>query len=393
MSAGPLRKRPVFGDISKDNPKLIDGLKVSSEQGPPTSLAAPSSLFKSSRFNLLLGAVAQEERTTVPKSRRNLLDSKREEGAAGEAGGPCSDEILWPFVSLGLSWKTFPDTAREQRRFGRTVRGTGFPVPRGGDGGCQSHPPTSPPRHLHGHVRVPPLSPLASHNYIRTDTPDLGSTRPHARSYRYAYDTPGSKNTSDQIEFVTRRLSTEGPRANLEKFTGFHTTCRQQHQSHPPPSSTTSRYASFRIRGAEFDYHLKQRLRQPRRDRYNRDRRVVELTSPLLSHPLAPQEVGLLGSQAAAADYERREQDVVAMSQVRYARHDRSDRHHHRRRLERVFPRPYKKSIYEDYNPHVHGAEDRGTDISDEFSFGHMLEFSKLAVAFAVELDGWEQDV
>lgn len=28
-------------------------------------------------------------------------------------------------------------------------------------------------------------------------------------------------------------------------------------------------------------------------------------------------------------------------------------------------------------------------DISDEFSFDHMLEFSKLAVAFAVELGGW----
>lgn len=30
-------------------------------------------------------------------------------------------------------------------------------------------------------------------------------------------------------------------------------------------------------------------------------------------------------------------------------------------------------------------------DISDEFSFDHMLEFSKLAVAFAVELGGWTE--
>ena len=29
-------------------------------------------------------------------------------------------------------------------------------------------------------------------------------------------------------------------------------------------------------------------------------------------------------------------------------------------------------------------------DISDEFSFAHMLEFSKLAVAFAVELGGYD---
>jgi len=28
-------------------------------------------------------------------------------------------------------------------------------------------------------------------------------------------------------------------------------------------------------------------------------------------------------------------------------------------------------------------------DISDEFSFSHMLEFSKLAVAFVIELGGW----
>jgi len=28
-------------------------------------------------------------------------------------------------------------------------------------------------------------------------------------------------------------------------------------------------------------------------------------------------------------------------------------------------------------------------DISDKFSFSHMLEFSKLAAAFAIELGGW----
>lgn len=28
-------------------------------------------------------------------------------------------------------------------------------------------------------------------------------------------------------------------------------------------------------------------------------------------------------------------------------------------------------------------------DVSDEFSFEHMLEFSKLAVGFAIELGGW----
>ncbi|KAL0581839.1 hypothetical protein V5O48_000207 [Marasmius crinis-equi] len=57
MSASPLRKRAVSGDVPKDNPKFTNGHKISSEQGPPASPAAPSSLFKSSKFFLLLGAI------------------------------------------------------------------------------------------------------------------------------------------------------------------------------------------------------------------------------------------------------------------------------------------------------------------------------------------------
>jgi bacterial leucyl aminopeptidase len=30
-------------------------------------------------------------------------------------------------------------------------------------------------------------------------------------------------------------------------------------------------------------------------------------------------------------------------------------------------------------------------DISPEFSFTHLLEFAKLATAFAIELGGWEK--
>jgi leucyl aminopeptidase len=30
-------------------------------------------------------------------------------------------------------------------------------------------------------------------------------------------------------------------------------------------------------------------------------------------------------------------------------------------------------------------------DVSDEFSFDHMLEFAKLAAAFAIELGGWKK--
>ncbi|KAF7331936.1 Peptide hydrolase [Mycena kentingensis (nom. inval.)] len=45
------------------------------------------------------------------------------------------------------------------------------------------------------------------------------------------------------------------------------------------------------------------------------------------------------------------------------------------------------ESTFEDSNKNIHSANDR-IDVSDEFSFTHMLEFSKLAVAFAVELAG-----
>ncbi|KIY72914.1 peptidase [Cylindrobasidium torrendii FP15055 ss-10] len=46
------------------------------------------------------------------------------------------------------------------------------------------------------------------------------------------------------------------------------------------------------------------------------------------------------------------------------------------------------ESSFENSNHYIHSANDR-IDISEEFSFTHMLEFSKLAVAFAIELGGW----
>jgi len=45
------------------------------------------------------------------------------------------------------------------------------------------------------------------------------------------------------------------------------------------------------------------------------------------------------------------------------------------------------ESSFENSNQHIHSGNDR-IDISPEFSFDHMLEFSKFAVAFAVELAG-----
>ncbi|THH33775.1 hypothetical protein EUX98_g418 [Antrodiella citrinella] len=49
------------------------------------------------------------------------------------------------------------------------------------------------------------------------------------------------------------------------------------------------------------------------------------------------------------------------------------------------------ESSFSNSNKNIHSAKDR-YDVSPEFSFSHMLEFSKLAVAFAVELAGWTRD-
>jgi len=46
------------------------------------------------------------------------------------------------------------------------------------------------------------------------------------------------------------------------------------------------------------------------------------------------------------------------------------------------------ESSFENSNHNIHSANDR-FDISDEFSFTHMLEFSKLAVAYVIEIAGW----
>jgi leucyl aminopeptidase len=47
------------------------------------------------------------------------------------------------------------------------------------------------------------------------------------------------------------------------------------------------------------------------------------------------------------------------------------------------------ESSFENSNKNIHSTNDR-IDISPEFSFDHMLHFSKLAAAFAIELGGWK---
>ncbi|KAJ7468096.1 hypothetical protein FB451DRAFT_1137226 [Mycena latifolia] len=149
--------------------------------------------------------------------------------------------------------------------------------------------------------------------------------------------------------------------------------------------------------------------------------------SPLEFHFYAGEECGLLGSQAIASRYEIAEKNVHGMIQF-----DMTAWHAAGTReeiavmttlvdpalteflillVERYLDIPWVKDQYPRFassdhaswtkagyqschslegqfkhaNPNVHGVNDR-LDVSPEFSFDHMLHFSKLAVAFAIEL-------
>ncbi|KZT72590.1 peptidase [Daedalea quercina L-15889] len=146
-------------------------------------------------------------------------------------------------------------------------------------------------------------------------------------------------------------------------------------------------------------------------------------------HWYSAEEGGLLGSQAIAQEYERRGVNVVAMSQydmtawvkkgtreevgviVDYVDEDLTELN--KQLVDLYLDIPYVEtkcgyacsdhaswakagypsvftieSTFDNSNKNIHSANDR-FDVSDEFSFSHMLEFSKLAVGFAVELAGW----
>jgi leucyl aminopeptidase len=146
-------------------------------------------------------------------------------------------------------------------------------------------------------------------------------------------------------------------------------------------------------------------------------------------HWYSAEEGGLLGSQAVAKDYEKRGANVIAMSQfdmtawvknntkeevgiiVDYV--DPEVTELNKQLVDAYLDIPYVEtqcgyacsdhaswskagyrssftieSAFENSNHHIHSANDR-IDVSSEFSFKHALEFSKLAVAFAIELGGW----
>ncbi|KAI0712920.1 peptidase [Cerioporus squamosus] len=150
-------------------------------------------------------------------------------------------------------------------------------------------------------------------------------------------------------------------------------------------------------------------------------------------HWYAAEEGGLLGSQAVARSYEERDVNVVGMSQFDMTAWIKRGTKEHVGIVADDFVDPdltqfnrdlvdlyldipwvdtkcgfacsdhasWHKAGYpsidtiestfpESNHQYVHTVDDR-YDVSDEFSFEHMREFSKLAVAFAVELGGWSE--
>jgi leucyl aminopeptidase len=146
-------------------------------------------------------------------------------------------------------------------------------------------------------------------------------------------------------------------------------------------------------------------------------------------HWYSAEEGGLLGSQAVAKDYEKREANVIAMSQFDMTAWVKNNTREevgiivdfvdpevtelNKQLVDTYLDIPYVEtkcgyacsdhaswskagypssftieSAFENSNPNIHTSNDR-IDISPEFSFTHALEFSKLAVAFAIELGGW----
>ncbi|KAI0259270.1 peptidase [Gloeopeniophorella convolvens] len=148
-------------------------------------------------------------------------------------------------------------------------------------------------------------------------------------------------------------------------------------------------------------------------------------------HWYSAEEGGLLGSQAVAKAYEAKHVNVIAMSQFDMTAWVKSGTREevgiivdfvdpdvtafNKQLVDAYLDIPYVEtkcgyacsdhaswnkagyrssftieSSFENSNKNIHSGNDR-IDISPEFSFSHMLEFSKLAVAFSIELGGWKK--
>ncbi|TFK76091.1 peptidase [Pluteus cervinus] len=319
------------------------------------------------------------------------------------------------------------------------------------------------------------------HFFDITDTQDLESLAQFRSQAKVDFPQPSAM---ERVKPIIATLSTEGPKANLEKFTSFRTryyrsdTGRQSQQwLKGKISEITKEFASDSLQQiieiSEFEHSWGQNtvITKIKGSSSTADDGVVIISAhqdstnmwPFLPAPGADddgsgsvtileayraliasdfrpvrtvefhwysaEEGGLLGSQAVATDYARRNVNVLAMSQFdmtawvkRGTREeagiitdfvDEDLTKFNKELVKTYLSIPYVEtkcgyacsdhaswrkggypsvftieSSFENSNHNIHSSNDR-INISDEFSFDHMLEFSKLAVAFAFELGSW----
>ncbi|KAH7344884.1 hypothetical protein B0J17DRAFT_637360 [Rhizoctonia solani] len=312
-----------------------------------------------------------------------------------------------------------------------------------------------------------------------TDHPESASA--HVRAFKHTYESPKEMSL---VKPVLKTLSTDGPKANLEKFTSFRTryyrseTGKQSQQwLKAKIAETTGKFASSSLKSlisiSEFPHSWGQNsiilrikgsdpnagtviisahqdstnmwpfLPAPGADDDGSGTvTILEAYRGLIAANFTPvhdvefhwysaEEGGLLGSQAVAKHYHdhganikaqiqfdmtawvqrgsREEVGIItdfvdpdltayvtklvetylsippAHTKCGYACSD------HASWTKYGYPSAFSiESSFETTNHNIHSANDR-IDYSDEFSFEHALEFSKLAVAFAIELGGWKK--
>jgi leucyl aminopeptidase len=312
-----------------------------------------------------------------------------------------------------------------------------------------------------------------------TDTPDLGFSSQSRLQTKFTFPKP---NATEIVEPILKKLSTEGPKKNLGKFSSFRTryyrsdtgrqsqewllatiqditkkyaskSLRQHIQAETFPHSWGQNSIIVRIKGSsksdngvvvigahQDSTNLWPFLPAPGADDDGSGSvTILEAYRALIAADFRPartvefhwysaEEGGLLGSQAVAKDYEKRSVNVLAMSQfdmtawvkrgtreevgiiTDFVDEDVTD--FNKALVDLYLDIPFVEtkcgyacsdhaswskagyassftieSSFENSNKNIHSTNDR-IDVSEEFSFDHMLEFSKLAVAFAVELGG-----
>ncbi|KAI0030221.1 peptidase [Vararia minispora EC-137] len=303
-----------------------------------------------------------------------------------------------------------------------------------------------------------------------TDTQDLGSFSTLTSHLKPAF--PPTLNATEQVKSVIKKLSTDGMKANLQKFSSYRTS--QQwllsriseitadyapmdlqdlisvtefthswgqnsiivHIDGSAPTGTvivgahqdsTNLWPFLPAPGADDDGSGSVTILEAYRALIASDYRPVQ---DVEFHWYSAEEGGLLGSQAVARDYESRKVPVIAMSQFDMTAWVQSGTREevgivtdfvdagltnfNKKLVDAYLSIPYVEtkcgyacsdhaswdkagyassftieSKFENSNKHIHSTQDR-IDISPEFSFEHMLEFSKLASAYVIELAGWK---